>query len=124
MTYEKNNVAVTSLKQVAALLKKAPLKPGTVNLDLGGGKYDLGTDYLATKNIINYVLDPFNRSEEHNREVVEILNARGGADSVTLANVLNVIESERHRHNTLMKASMHMHIGAHIYIETVVVSER
>lgn len=111
---ETNNVALTSIKQVAALLKKAPLSPGTVNLDLGGGKYDEGVHYLAQKGVTSYVLDPFNRSEEHNSLVKNEISA--GVDTVTLANVLNVIENPDIRQNVLREASTYLKTGGLVYI--------
>jgi hypothetical protein len=50
------------------------------NLDIGGGKYDASTEYLAGRNIINVVYDPYHRDETENEAA---LNATPYA-SVTL----------------------------------------
>lgn len=63
------------------------------NLDYGGGKYDKGTQYLAQHNIINHVYDPYNRTPEQNKEALWW----HFFDSVTLLNVLNVIEDRSER---------------------------
>lgn len=68
-------------------------EPGTVNLDIGGGRYDNATEFLETYGVSNLVFDPYNRSVEHNQKVLEQVSG-GGADTVTLSNVLCVI-SER-----------------------------
>ena len=67
--------AVTSLKQVARTFKQFPgaFAAGSRNLDLGGGKYDIATDELASEGVSNLVFDPFNRSMKHNLEVVDAL---------------------------------------------------
>lgn len=82
--------AGTSVKQIPATFKTVNFKPGTVNLDYGGGRYDLGTDYLREKGVESFVYDKFNRSEEHNRDVLARVG-QGGADTVTVNNVLNVV---------------------------------
>jgi hypothetical protein len=86
----------TSRKQVAALLKRVAWIPGTRNLDYGGGKWDLGTAHLATLGVENLVYDPYNRTPDHNSAVLERLFAHP-PDSVTLANVLNVIREREIR---------------------------
>ena len=42
---------------------------GTVNLDIGGGKYDTATDYLENFGVENLIYDPYNRDEEWNKDV-------------------------------------------------------
>ena len=81
--------AYTSQNQVPAAMKSQNLT-GT-NLDYGGGKYDAGTDYLKTQGVRNLVYDPFNRSQEHNDGILAEVKERG-IDSITLLNVLNVIQ--------------------------------
>jgi hypothetical protein len=80
-----------------------PLIPHTTNLDLGGGAFDSVTLYLLTQyQIKSYVYDPFNRSEAHNRETLQIIEQEP-VDTVTSHSVLNVIldKSEREKHITL-----------------------
>ena len=87
---QKITSADTSVNQVAATFKKVDFKPGTKNLDYGGGKYDAGTDYMKSIGVENFVYDPFNRTEEHNKDVISKM-AKDKADTVTVNNVLNVI---------------------------------
>lgn len=92
--------AGTSRNQVASGLRKVVkwglAESGDTNLDFGGGRYDRGTEYLKSFGIRNLVLDPFNRSEEHNRATVAFLMANP-ADSATILNVLNVIPTREER---------------------------
>lgn len=91
---EKNNVAITSVKQIPGLFKKIPWVAGMRNLDVGGGKYDLGTEYLLREHgVVNFILDRYNRSFGHNVDVLWMLHY-DKADSVTFSNVLNVIEDK------------------------------
>lgn len=85
--------------RVPALFRAVAFTPGTVNLDYGGGKYDTATEYLAGQGVHNLIQDPYNRSPEHNAAVVREVIDRGGADTVTCSNVLNVImEYDVRRH--------------------------
>lgn len=76
-------------------------QPGTINLDFGGGSFDSATNYLAEKDVTNLIYDKFNRSAEHNREVIKQIRANGGADTATCSNVLNVIKEPEVRTNVL-----------------------
>lgn len=105
--------ASTSRKQVAALLRSAPLKRGTVNLDLGGGAYDEGTRYLRKKGVRNHVLDPFHRSRQENAQA-----ARCRPHSVTCANVLNVCPSKAERMKVIRKAHRSLPSGGVAYFST------
>ena len=89
--------AKTSRNQVPAthtnVNKFIDWEPGTVNADIGGGRFEKATEYLKDKGVTNLVYDPFNRTVEHNQEVVnKIIN--GGADTATVSNVLNVIKED------------------------------
>jgi len=87
--------AKSSIKQVPAgfniVDKYFGWKPNTLNLDIGGGKYDLMTETLLEKSVTNLVYDPYNRSEEHNKNVLVTLLSYD-VDTVTIFNVLNVIK--------------------------------
>jgi len=67
--------------------------PEQVNLDMGGGKYDTATKFLEKRLVTNLIYDPYNRTMEHNQEVIYQLKKRGGADTATISNVLNVVET-------------------------------
>jgi hypothetical protein len=69
------------------------------NLDYGGGRYDTATNYLEGFGIESHVYDPYNRSAEHNTEALS-----HEFDSVTLLNVLNVIESPQERREVIRDA--------------------
>ena len=96
--------ADTSIRQVASSLKKIPWKQGSTNVDIGGGRFDEGTKYLADKGVENLVFDPFNRDEQHNRAVVERLKS-GGVDTATATNVLNVIQEKEVRAEVVRQAA-------------------
>ena len=96
--------ARTSGPRVAALLVSAPLASGTLNADLGGGAYDVGTTYLAERGITNVIYDPFNRAAAHNEWAVATICA-GQAHSVTVANVLNVIREATARLRVIQQAA-------------------
>ena len=91
----------TSRKQIAAGFKKINWEKGTFNFDIGGGKYNKATNYLAEKGVINLIYDPYNRSKKYNRESWEAGNK---AKTSTLFNVLNVIPSASKRNQTIKQA--------------------
>jgi hypothetical protein len=63
---------------------------------MGGGKYDLLTAKLGEMGIRNWVFDPFNRSPEHNKFVVDMLTTRRASNALC-SNVLNVIKESAER---------------------------
>lgn len=78
------------------MLVPQDLCPGQTNLDIGGGRWDYGTTFLRRHGVKNLVFDPGNRSREHNRRVIRQLE-KCGADTATIANVLNVIPNLQDR---------------------------
>lgn len=94
----------SSRKQIPKLFKQIDWKAGTTNLDIGGGAYDDATNWLLVNHdILNLVSDPYNRSEEHNYEVRKHC-AYNSVDSITIANVLNVIPELMMRRSVLNDA--------------------
>lgn len=87
------NTSINSSK-LPAIFKLASFRPNSINLDYGGGKFDNAAEFLKEQNVTNLVYDPYNRTKEHNNEVIKAVNNNGGADTVTLSNVLNVIKEE------------------------------
>jgi len=88
----------TCRKQVPALLRAllraGRWQRGDVNADIGGGKWDLGTEELAQHGVENIVYDRFNRSDEHNERALDRIFLK--VNTATVANTLNVIaEPER-----------------------------
>ena len=107
----------TSLRQIAALLKRKILfNKGERNLDIGGGKYDLGTEQLQKSGVDSRVVDRFNRDDAHNRSVESWVNAEP-VDTVTVANVLNVIEEDSSRREVLEQAYEAVKPGGKVYIQ-------
>jgi hypothetical protein len=86
--------AYTSTRQIPACFNAFELGP--INLDIGGGRYDDGTNYLADHKVTNLVLDQFNRSKVHNDEVLAQVKSNG-VDTITVLNVLNVINDRKER---------------------------
>jgi hypothetical protein len=95
--------ANTSLNQVPASFKAVNWRPGATNADIGGGRYDAGTEYLALKGVTNLVFDPFNRDEKFNRAVFGEL--KKGTDTATVSNVLNVIAEPEIRQEVIRQAA-------------------
>lgn len=68
-----------------------PFRKGSINLDIGGGAFTTASEFLSKwYGVTNIVYDPYQRSEEHNSEVIRIVN-ECPVDSVTSNSVLNVI---------------------------------
>ncbi len=83
---------------------------GSINVDLGGGKYDNGTDFLKTKGITNLIIDPYNRSKDFNQRNEEIAK-KSKIASVTVNNVLNVIMEPEEREVVIKKAKSFLKNG-------------
>ena len=109
------NTSINSGK-LPAIFKMVTFKPDTVNLDYGGGKFDNVADYLKDQNVTNLVYDPYNRSAEHNNNVIKELKKNGGADSATISNVLNVIKEPNARQTVLRNVYSLLKSGAPVYI--------
>lgn len=91
-------------------------QPDTLNLDYGGGRFDNAAEELAKINVTNLVYDPYNRSSEHNQGVLKQVRANGGADTVTISNVLNVIAEPEARQTVLRNAKKLVRPGGKVYI--------
>ena len=76
---------------------------GTTHLDIGGGRFDNAIEHLATHGVNAHVYDPYNRSEEHNTNALAKAG-NGQADTVSLFNVLNVIDDPEHHTSALQLA--------------------
>jgi hypothetical protein len=90
------NTSINSSK-LPAIFNLVDFKSGSLNLDFGGGKFDNATEFLAQQDVESLVYDPYNRTAEHNKEVLRKVVENGGADTITLSNVLNVIAEEESR---------------------------
>ena len=98
-------------------------REGTVNLDLGGGKYALGTNYLAERGVVNLILDPGNRPPWHNLEVLDYIEQHG-CHTATLANLLNVIPTEEGKAFAVRTAYDALYPGGMMFVCTHAAKER
>lgn len=113
--YHSDATSINSNK-LPAVYKLVDFHPGDVVLDFGGGKFDNAVNYLKDKDVTLLVYDPYNRSAEHNQEVLSILKEHGGADAAVNSNVLNVIKEPEARQTVLRNISRLTKKGAPIYI--------
>lgn len=113
--FTSENTSINS-KKLPAVFNMVSFNPGTVNLDYGGGRFDNVAEYLEQYDVVNLVYDPYNRSSEHNREVIRLIREHGGADTATCSNVLNVIKEREVRLNVLKNISKLVKAGGTIYI--------
>jgi predicted RNA methylase len=90
--------------KVPATFNKVEFRPGTLNADIGGGKFDNATEFLAQKGVSNIIYDPFNRTEEWNEKaILRMIN--GQCDTATVNNVLNVIKEPENRADVIANAA-------------------
>lgn len=118
-TEQKYPSAATSINssKLPALFNMVDFKEGSINLDYGGGRFDNVAEYLEKEyGATNLVYDKYNRSAEHNRSVLEQVRKHGGADTVTLSNVLNVIAEESERLAVLRNCKRYLKASGTCYI--------
>lgn len=110
--------AATSINstKLPAIYNMVNFRSGDVVVDFGGGKFDNAVNYLKDKGVTLLVYDPYNRSAEHNKEVLRILKEHGGADAAVNSNVLNVIKEPEAREAVLRNIKKITKRGAPIYI--------
>lgn len=115
---QKISSAATSINssKLPAIFRMVKFQPDTLNLDYGGGRFDNAAEELAKINVTNLVYDPYNRSSEHNQDVLKQVRANGGADTVTISNVLNVIAEPEARQTVLRNAKKLVKSGGKVYI--------
>ena len=106
--------AGTSQNQVPGLFTKFGGEIGPRNIDIGGGKYNKGTNFLKKKfGTFSRVHDKYNRSAKFNDKTLKELY--GSADTATVANVLNVIEEKSAREELLEFVSKSIKPGGSAY---------
>lgn len=118
-TDQQYSSAATSINssKLPALFSMVDFKEGSINLDYGGGRFDNVAEYLQDKyGATNLVYDKYNRSADHNREVLNQVRQNGGADTVTCSNVLNVIAEESERLAVLRNCKRYLKSGGTCYI--------
>ena len=110
--------AATSINsnKLPAIYSMVNFNEGDVVIDFGGGKFDNAVEYIKDKGATLLVYDPYNRSAEHNQEVLSILEQNGGADAAVNSNVLNVIKEPEARKAVLQNIKQLTKPGAPIYI--------
>lgn len=99
--YTSKDTSINVAKTPAVFKLVKTWSPNTINLDYGGGRADTAQDYLDSFNVTNLVYDPYNRTAEHNKDVISQVRKNGGADTATCSNVLNVIKEPEVRKNVL-----------------------
>lgn len=102
--------------KVPSLFKTVKWRSYSVNLDMGGGKIEDATLYLAEQRVKNVVYDPDYRSAEHNEQAINFIMRIGGSHSVTLSNFLNVIPSWKDRDAILYYSKFFAKSNAPVYI--------
>jgi hypothetical protein len=89
--------ARTARNQVPALHKRVIKKLYGNVLDYGGGQWDKATQWVKDHSEATlFVYDPFNRTKEHNEEVL-----KNKFDFVLCSNVLNVIREKSVRNDII-----------------------
>lgn len=113
--FDSADTSINSNK-LPAVYRMIKIPEGTTGIDFGGGKFDNAVEYIRDLGATLCVYDPYNRSAEHNREVIKSLRANGGADWAINSNVLNVIKEGAARKAVLENISRITKSGAPIYI--------
>lgn len=110
--------AATSINsnKLPAIYKMVNFKEGDVVIDFGGGRFDNAVEYIKDKGATLLVYDPYNRSAEHNEQVLATLEENGGADAAVNSNVLNVIKEPEARQAVLQNIKKLLKPGAPVYI--------
>ena len=76
------------------------------NLDIGGGKYPTASEYLKEQyGVNNTIYDPFHRSHYDNLFVVGLIKGGAPFDTITVCNVLNVINCDKMMQTVIMQAA-------------------
>lgn len=110
--------AATSINsnKLPAIYKLVHFEPDKVYLDFGGGRFDNGVYYVRDLGATLLVYDPYNRSDEHNKEVLRVIRENGGADATLNSNVLNVIKEPEARMGVLRNIKKLTKPGGDVYI--------
>jgi hypothetical protein len=111
--------AATALNHLPGLFRRVDQQfgwtAGTVNLDLGSGPYGHATRFLRERRVANWEYDPHHHCASRN-EAVLIAASWGGVDTVTISNVLNMLEDDAAARWLLRKAAMFLKPAGRCYI--------
>lgn len=91
--------------RVPALFKKVSWSPNTVNFDYGCGyksTQERISEFLSDKGVEYIGFDKFNQTPAEQEEAWSAIEAVGGADTATCANVLNVVKERDVRVNEII----------------------
>lgn len=113
--FDSAKTSINSTK-LPAVYRMITIPQGTVGVDFGGGSFDNAVEHIRDLGATLCVYDPYNRSAEHNREVIKTLKGNGGADWAINSNVLNVIKEPEARKAVLKNISRITKSGAPVYI--------
>lgn len=113
--YDSRDTSINSTK-LPAIYKLVNFTPGDLVLDYGGGKFDNAVEEMAKNDVTVLVYDPYNRSQQHNREVIKQIRSNGGSDISLCSNVLNVIKEPEARLNVLQNIAKLTRPGGKVYI--------
>lgn len=113
--FDSADTSINSNK-LPAVYRMITIPEGTTGVDFGGGRFDNAVEHIKDLGATLCVYDPYNRSAEHNREVIKALRANGGADWAINSNVLNVIKEGAARKAVLENIAKITKSGAPIYI--------
>ena len=113
--FDSADTSINSSK-LPAVYKLISIPEGTVGVDFGGGRFNNAVEYIRDLGATLCVYDPYNRTAQHNREMLKTLKANGGADWAVNSNVLNVIKEPEARQGVLRNISKITKSGAPIYI--------
>tara|TARA_Y100000310_G_scaffold36671_1_gene34524 strand:+ start:1377 stop:6041 length:4665 start_codon:yes stop_codon:yes gene_type:complete len=106
----------TSRPQIPYGAKKGiKWEKGSINLDIGGGRYDQFTNFLSKKGVKNLIYDPFTRSVSHNKNVARRV-AGGRANTATLFNTLNTIKESKYQIKALRQAKDALKSDGKLYV--------
>lgn len=108
----------TSISTVNAVYTQGYFKKGDEILDYGGGKYNKNIEYLNSQGVKCFVYDPFNRTEQHNKRVLDYFIKKNGAEIIVCSNVLCVIKEDEVIYDVLNKIRtlLKKKVGSKIYI--------
>ena len=113
--FDSADTSINSSK-LLAVYKLISIPKGTVGVDFGGGRFDNAVEHIRDLGATLCVYDPYNRTAQHNIEMLKTLKANGGADWAVNSNVLNVIKEPEARQGVLRNISKITKSGAPIYI--------
>ena len=112
--------AATSRNVLPAITRKGVaagfFQPETLHLDLGAGKYRRLETWARERGVYAYSSDPYNLEPKRNAYAEDMVSSSGGAHTISLSNVLNVIDSDGAKLDLLDKAKGLLREGGSLLI--------